>query len=193
MHQKEADVKISHVITASAVGTMVEWYDFYIFGSLATVISPLFYPKGNDTLALIAYLSTFAVGFMASTLGFGMAQRTGIIAAVVPDHEIGSASAILALTRNIAGAFGIALFSTILQTAQENRLYSIAANSHINSTDPKVIQQGIALIELKAQVSAYATVFEWASLIVVIGAFVALLMKVDMRRVTQGQGAVHTE
>lgn len=131
--------------------------------------------------------------FMASTLGFGMAQRTGIIAAVVPDHEIGSASAILALTRNIAGAFGIALFSTILQTAQENRLYSIAANSHINSTDPKVIQQGIALIELKAQVSAYATVFEWASLIVVVGAFVALLMKVDMRRVTQGQGAVHTE
>jgi hypothetical protein len=44
------------VIIASAVGTMIEWYDFYIFGSLATVISPLFYPRGDETLALIAYL-----------------------------------------------------------------------------------------------------------------------------------------
>jgi hypothetical protein len=50
------DYKIWRVIAASAVGTMIEWYDFYIFGSLATVISPLFYPKGNNTLALIAYL-----------------------------------------------------------------------------------------------------------------------------------------
>ena len=43
--------RIWQVIAASAVGTMIEWYDFYIFGSLATVISPLFYPQGNDTLA----------------------------------------------------------------------------------------------------------------------------------------------
>ena len=48
---------------------MIEWYDFYIFGSLATTISPLFYPAGNDTLALIAYLSTFAVGFVVRSFG----------------------------------------------------------------------------------------------------------------------------
>ena len=47
---------------------MIEWYDFYIFGSLAVTISPLFYPEGNDTLALIAYLSTFAVGFVVVLL-----------------------------------------------------------------------------------------------------------------------------
>jgi len=58
------DYRIWQVIAASAVGTMIEWYDFYIFGSLATTISPLFYPSGNNTLALIAYLSTFAVGFV---------------------------------------------------------------------------------------------------------------------------------
>ena len=40
------------VILASAVGTMIEWYDFYIFGSLAAVLSPKFYPPGNDTFAL---------------------------------------------------------------------------------------------------------------------------------------------
>jgi MFS family permease len=71
------DYKIWQVIAASAVGTMIEWYDFYIFGSLATVISPLFYPKGNDTLALIAYLSTFAVGFVVRPFGALFFGRIG--------------------------------------------------------------------------------------------------------------------
>ena len=69
--------KIWQVITASAVGTMIEWYDFYIFGSLASVISPLFYPSGNDTLALIAYLSTFAVGFVVRPFGALFFGRIG--------------------------------------------------------------------------------------------------------------------
>jgi len=56
---------------------MIEWYDFYIFGSLATVISPLFYPKGNDSLALIAYLSTFAVGFVVRPFGALIFGRIG--------------------------------------------------------------------------------------------------------------------
>lgn len=71
------DYKIWQVIGASAVGTMIEWYDFYIFGSLATVISPLFYPPGNDTLALIAYLSTFAVGFVVRPFGALFFGRIG--------------------------------------------------------------------------------------------------------------------
>lgn len=69
--------QIWQVIAASAVGTMIEWYDFYIFGSLATIISPLFYPKGNDTLALIAYLSTFAVGFVVRPFGALFFGRIG--------------------------------------------------------------------------------------------------------------------
>jgi MFS family permease len=72
-----ADSKIWQVIAASAVGTMIEWYDFYIFGSLASVISPLFYPSGNDTLALIAYLSTFAVGFVVRPFGALFFGRIG--------------------------------------------------------------------------------------------------------------------
>ena len=71
------DAKIWQVIAASAVGTMIEWYDFYIFGSLASVISPLFYPSGNDTLALIAYLSTFAVGFVVRPFGALFFGRIG--------------------------------------------------------------------------------------------------------------------
>ncbi len=69
--------KIWNVIAASSVGTMIEWYDFYIFGSLATVISPLFYPTGNNTLALIAYLSTFAVGFVVRPFGALFFGRIG--------------------------------------------------------------------------------------------------------------------
>jgi MFS family permease len=68
---------IPKVIAAAAVGTMIEWYDFYIFGSLATVISPLFYPSGNDTIALIAYLSTFAVGFVVRPFGALFFGRIG--------------------------------------------------------------------------------------------------------------------
>jgi len=69
--------RIWQVITASAVGTMIEWYDFYIFGSLAVTIAPLFYPEGNDTLALIAYLSTFAVGFVVRPFGALFFGRIG--------------------------------------------------------------------------------------------------------------------
>lgn len=69
--------RIWQVITASAVGTMIEWYDFYIFGSLAVTISPLFYPSGNNTLALIAYLSTFAIGFVVRPFGALFFGRIG--------------------------------------------------------------------------------------------------------------------
>ena len=69
--------RIWQIIGASSVGTMIEWYDFYIFGSLATIIAPLFYPQGNNTLALIAYLSTFAVGFVVRPFGALFFGRIG--------------------------------------------------------------------------------------------------------------------
>src|SRR5829696_7131151 len=71
--------KIWQVIGASAVGTMIEWYDFYIFGSLAPVIAPLFYPPGNDTFAYIAYLATFAAGFVVRPFGALFFGRIGDI------------------------------------------------------------------------------------------------------------------
>ena len=68
---------IPRVILGSALGTMIEWYDFYIFGSLATVLSLKFYPPGNDTFALIAYLATFAVGFLVRPFGALFFGRLG--------------------------------------------------------------------------------------------------------------------
>jgi MFS family permease len=68
---------ISHVIFGSAAGTMIEWYDFYIFGSLTVVLSQKFFPPGNDTFALIAYLATFAVGFLVRPFGALFFGRIG--------------------------------------------------------------------------------------------------------------------
>ena len=69
--------RIWQVIGASAVGTMIEWYDFYIFGSLTTTIAPLFYPPENQTFAYIAYLATFAVGFVVRPFGALFFGRIG--------------------------------------------------------------------------------------------------------------------
>jgi MFS family permease len=73
----EKPAVIWQVIAASAVGTMIEWYDFYIFGSLAAVLSPKFYPPGNDTFAYTAYLATFAVGFLVRPFGALFFGRIG--------------------------------------------------------------------------------------------------------------------
>src|SRR5580704_14417375 len=72
-----AEYGIWRVIMASSVGTMIEWYDFYIFGSLAAILSPKFYPPGNETFAYIAYLATFAVGFLVRPFGALFFGRIG--------------------------------------------------------------------------------------------------------------------
>src|ERR1700735_3001134 len=74
------EYSIWRVIMASSVGTMLEWYDFYIFGSLAAVLALKFYPPGNDTFAYIAYLATFAVGFLVRPFGALFFGRIGDLA-----------------------------------------------------------------------------------------------------------------
>jgi len=69
--------EIWSVIAASSAGTLIEWYDFYIFGSLATIISGLFFPKGNDTVALLSTLATFATGFVVRPFGALFFGRIG--------------------------------------------------------------------------------------------------------------------
>jgi len=74
---RNAEYSIWRVIMASSVGTMIEWYDFYIFGSLAAVLALKFYPPGNDTFAYVAYLATFAVGFLVRPFGALFFGRIG--------------------------------------------------------------------------------------------------------------------
>lgn len=65
------------VITASSVGTLIEWYDFYIFGSLSTIIAQKFFPSGNPTTALLSTLATFAAGFIVRPFGAIFFGRLG--------------------------------------------------------------------------------------------------------------------
>jgi EmrB/QacA subfamily drug resistance transporter len=122
---------------------------------------------------------------MAFSLGFGMAQRTNIIAVVVPQSEIGEASAILALVRNISGAFGVAIFSTLLNNSITTNVLKIAAHSATTALAGSVaMREFMSLIELKAQVAGYATVFEAAALVVILGSFTALLINVPREAIT---------
>ncbi|MCM0665050.1 MFS transporter [Flavobacterium tyrosinilyticum] len=67
------------VISASSMGTMIEWYDFYIFGSLAVVISTKFFPNDNPTAAFLSTLATFAAGFVVRPFGALFFGRLGDI------------------------------------------------------------------------------------------------------------------
>ena len=120
------------------------------------------------------------MSIMAFGLGFGMAQRTNLVAVAVPKEDIGEASAILALVRNISGAFGVAIFSTILSNAVNGNVLSIARESVLRAapSNAAALHQFIGLIELKAQIAGYATVFEIAAWIVILGAFTSFLIRI---------------
>jgi EmrB/QacA subfamily drug resistance transporter len=154
-------VKPKYVIMAS---TFVAALGIYLFRTLD--------PR-STALDIMIPLTIMSFG-----LGFGMAQRTNVIAAVVPTEEIGVASSILALARNVAGAFGIAIFSTILTNVTNSYVLQLGSRSILNSINPADYQKFIALIILRAQVSAYAYVFLTASILVFIGSITAFWINV---------------
>jgi MFS family permease len=65
------------VILASSLGTLFEWYDFYLYGSLAVFFGDLFFPPCNDRAALLASLATFGAGFGVRPLGALVFGRIG--------------------------------------------------------------------------------------------------------------------
>src|SRR3954467_12871173 len=71
------DQKHRLVIFASSLGTVFEWYDFYIFGSLAVFFSKLFFPQNNETAALLSTLALFGVGFFVRPFGALVFGRIG--------------------------------------------------------------------------------------------------------------------
>jgi MFS family permease len=71
--------RLPFVIGASAAGTIIEWYDFYLYGVLAGFFSTQFFPKGNDTAALLASLATCGAGFAVRPFGAAVFGRIGDI------------------------------------------------------------------------------------------------------------------
>ena len=111
------------VILASSAGTLIEWYDFYIFGSLATIISGQFFPKGNEVVALLSTLATFATGFIVRPFGalvFGwVGDMVGRKAMIVATYAI---SGVLLVATGLASAV----------SAQVDRTNSVLSTSTLN-------------------------------------------------------------
>ena len=116
------------VVTASAAGTAFEWYDFFVFGSLATVIARHFFADAGETVAYIMALLTFGLGFVVRPLGalvFGwFGDRTGrkttflvtitlmglatVAIGLLPDYgQIGVAAPILLLVMRMLQGFAL--------------------------------------------------------------------------------------
>jgi len=65
------------VIVASSVGTVFEWYDFYLYATLAPFFAALFFPKGNATAALLSAFAAYAAGFLVRPFGAILFGRIG--------------------------------------------------------------------------------------------------------------------
>ena len=146
-----------------AVGMAISAFGIYLFSGLdvKTTIVDLMLP-----------LVVFATG-----LGLGMAPMTAAATNSVPTDEVGVASAVLNLVRNIAGAVGIAFFSTILSSLIESNVLRLGQDAVINTPSPQVMQEVTVLIILKSQIMAYAEVFVIASAIMALGVVVALFLR----------------
>ena len=129
---------------------------------------------------------TWRLGLFAAGLGLGLAPLTNAATSTVPLHEVGVASSILALARNLSGAFGVAIFATILTDSVTANLLLLQTHSVINSLSPTVLQIVPGLMTIKANILAYAVVFKTAAAIVFIGGVSALFVK-ETKRDFQGK------
>lgn len=167
----------------------------YVIFAGTIVASGAFYLFTFIDVRSTAWAIMLPMAIMAAGLGFGMAQRTNIIATVVPPSEVGEASAILALVRNIAGAFGVAIFSTILDNITNANVLRTAQMSVLNAAGnaAQATQQFIGLIILKAEVDAYAAVFWVATLVIFFGSFTAFLIRIshELERAKEAHGHGH--
>jgi len=92
------------------------------------------------------------------------------------------ASSVLALARNIAGAFGIALFGTLLSNSIGSAVLNTARNSIVHATSAIAYQEGATLIILHANMVAYHTVFIVAASVLFVGAIFSFFIKPKVER-----------
>jgi MFS family permease len=76
-HHPDFKPEEKRVIFASSLGTVFEWYDFYLYATLAPFFAALFFPKGNETAALLSAFATYAAGFLVRPFGALVFGRIG--------------------------------------------------------------------------------------------------------------------
>ncbi|HXW25461.1 MAG TPA: MFS transporter [Xanthobacteraceae bacterium] len=138
------------VITAAAGGNVIEWYDFYIFGSLAAILSVKFFEKSHPVAALLSTIALFTAGFLIRPLGAflfgwlgdvvgrkytflvtltGMAVGTGAIGLIPTFDQIGLAAAIILFLLRmlqglcLGGQYGGAITYVAEHVSDERRGY----------------------------------------------------------------------
>jgi MFS family permease len=138
------------VITAAAAGNVIEWYDFYIFGSLATILAVKFFEKSHPIAALLSTIALFTAGFLVRPLGAfvfgwlgdrvgrkytflltlaGMALGTGAIGLIPTFEQIGLAAAIILFCLRmiqglcLGGSYGGAITYVAEHVSDERRGY----------------------------------------------------------------------
>jgi DHA2 family multidrug resistance protein len=115
--------------------------------------------------------------FLATGLGLGMAPLTNAATSTVPVQEIGVASSVLALARNIAGAFGIAIFATILSNSITAHMVDLQRYTIVNTQNPQFLTEVFGLMSVKANLLAFSSVFRTTIIFMIIGAVAALNVK----------------
>src|SRR2546429_7763656 len=138
------------VIVAASVGNVIEWYDFYIFGSLATVLAVKFFEKTHPVAALLSTIALFTAGFLIRPLGAflfgwlgdrvgrkytflitltGMGVGTGVIGLIPTFDQIGIAAAFLLFALRmvqglcLGGEYGGAITYVAEHVSDERRGY----------------------------------------------------------------------
>lgn len=186
MNQTQSSKGIGKVIFSSSLGTLIEWYDFYIFGMLAKTISIQFFPDGNSTTALLSTLAIFAAGFLVRPFGalvFGrlgdmigrkstflltlvlMGGSTFLIGLVPSYHSIGMAAPLLVLLLRLVqglalgGEYGGAA-TYVAEHAPENRRGYFTSWIQTTATLGLFVSLGV-IMYVKSSMSEAAFNAEW--------------------------------
>jgi EmrB/QacA subfamily drug resistance transporter len=167
------------MLTAAQVGARlsVRFQPKYVVSAgLTWAAFVLFLMSGIDLTWTFMHFAVLLL-FFAMGLGLTFAPLTNASISPVPLHEVGVASSILALVRNIAGAFGIAIFATILTNGANSAIINVQKYSVINTFDPNVLNQAAYLMVIKANIASFHIVFLSSMCFILVGAFAALFLK----------------
>ena len=149
---------------------------YVVFAGLLWASIMLYFFSGIDLTWTFTHFAVLLF-FFAVGLGLTFAPITNAAISTVPIHEVGVASSLLALVRNIAGAFGVAIFATILTNSQTAAILDVQKFTIINTYDPVVLQKVAYLMTMKASVISFKVVFLASAAISAVGAISALFLK----------------
>jgi MFS family permease len=204
------------VITAAAAGNVIEWYDFYIFGSLATILSVKFFEKSHPVAALLSTIALFTAGFLVRPLGafvfgwlgdrvgrkytfimtlVGMALGTGAIGLIPTFDQIGLAAAFILFALRmiqglcLGGSYGGAITYVAEHVPEERRGYY---TGWLQTSPTLGIVLSLIIIIAARSYFGEAVFNDWAWRIPFLCSFLLLLVTVYMRRNFE-ESPVYTE